>query len=100
MKKLYYLINKKEIVGQEGKRATLSNAIFAFDCLKELKYSREPELQEIKEKLGWLRKLRNEESHNGQLIDEQQLDLLIPMCIDMYIYVTANCVNKLKKANV
>lgn len=100
LKKLYYLINKKEIVGQEGKRATLSNAIFAFDCLKELKYSREPELQEIKEKLGWLRKLRNEESHNGQLIDEQQLDLLIPMCIDMYIYVTANCVNKLKKANV
>lgn len=98
LKKLYFMIHNEQMQGQDGKTPTLANAIFAFDCLRELKYSREPELKEFKNKLKWVRDLRNEESHNGQVINEEQLNLLIPMCIDMYLYVVANSIKDLKKA--
>lgn len=92
------MIHNEQISSRDGKSPTLSNAIFAFDCLRELRYCREPELQEFREKLEGIRKLRNEESHSGYIISEQKLDEFIQKCIDMYIYVVASSIKGLKNA--
>lgn len=67
LKKLYYLINHKELKGKEpGKDATLSSAIFGIPSLKKLKYSEDPEVKAFSDRLDILRQLRNDEAH-GQL---------------------------------
>ena len=88
LKKLYYLINHKELEGKEpGKDATLSSAIFDIPSLKKLKYSEDPEVKAFSDRLDILRQLRNDEAHGSYIATEQEVDAAIGIVIDMYLYV-------------
>lgn len=98
LKKLYYLINKTDVPAREtGKTATLSNAIFAFDFLRELHDTEDPELQAFNARLQMVRDLRNTESHGTITINEDQVDAAIRCCIDMYLFAVANSITELEK---
>lgn len=99
LKKLYYLINKKEIPArEEGKGATLSNAVFAFPALRGLKNNPMPAYQEFLQKLTKLRQLRNDESHGSMNMTEQEVDAALHIVIDMYLYVIGMNIEKLEAA--
>ncbi len=99
LKKLYYIIHNKEIPAmEEGKGATLSNAIFAFPALRGLKNNPIPAYQEFSQKLSILRKLRNDESHGSGNMTEQEVDTAIHIVIDMYLFVTGMNIAKLEAA--
>ena len=99
LKKLYYLINGKEVPAQEGGRnATLSNCIFAIPSLQELKESINPAYKEFSDKLQILRDLRNTESHGSINISEGEVDAALRVVIDMYLYVTATNILDLEMA--
>ena len=88
LKKLYYLINHKELEGKDpGKDATLSSAIFGIPSLKKLKYSEDPEVKAFSDRLDILRQLRNDEAHGSYIATEQEVDAAIGIVIDMYLYV-------------
>ena len=88
LKKLYYLINHKELEGKNpGKDATLSSAIFGIPSLKKLKYSEDPEVKAFSDRLDILRQLRNDEAHGSYIATELEVDAAIGIVIDMYLYV-------------
>ena len=97
LKKLYYLIKGKEVPAkEEGKNATLANAIFAIPSLKNLMYSTTPAYKVFNEKLNILRDLRNTESHGSISISEEEIDAAIHVVIDMYLFVTATNITELE----
>ena len=59
---------------ESGKSATLSNAIFAFDSLRTLHDTDDPELSVFDLRLNMIRNLRNTESHGTITISEEQVD--------------------------
>ncbi len=90
LKKIYYLINHKELEGREpGKDATLVSAIFGIPSLKRLKYSENPEVKAFSDRLDILRQLRNDEAHGSSTATEQEVDTAIVIVIDMYLYAAA-----------
>ena len=102
LKKLYYMLHGEEIQPtEEGKSVTLANCIFAFPCLKNLRWStREPE----KRLSGYLDIIRNNRNtsegngaHSSYLLSETQLDSNIHAFVTLYIYVTGMCLEQLKK---
>ena len=97
LKKLYYLVNGKEVPAkEEGKNATLANAIFAIPSLKNLMYSTIPAYKVFNERLNILRNLRNTESHGTISISEKEIDAAIHVVIDMYLFVTATNITELE----
>lgn len=97
LKKLYYLIHKEEIQAREdGKGATLSNAVFAFPALRELKNNPTPAYQEFSQRLSILRQLRNDESHGSMNMTEQEVDAALRIVIDMYLFVTGMNITELE----
>ena len=97
LKKLYYLINGKEVPAkEEGKNATLANAIFAIPSLKNLMYSTTPAYKAFSERLNILRDLRNTESHGSISISEKEIDAAVHVVIDMYLFVTATNITELE----
>lgn len=98
LKKLYYLIHGADVPAREsGKSATLSNAIFAFDSLKNLHDTDDPELSVFDLRLNMIRNLRNTESHGTITISEEQVDSAIRCCIDMYLYAVGTNITDLEK---
>lgn len=98
LKKLYYLINHKELEGREpGMDATLSNAIFGIPSLRKLKHSNDPEVKAFSDRLDLLRRLRNDEAHGTADIAEQEMNVAIDTVIDMYVYVAGT--NMIHAAN-
>lgn len=98
LKKLYYMIHKTDVPArEEGKSATLSNAIFAFDSLRNLYETSNPVLKPFDTRLQMIRDLRNTESHGTITISEDQVDSVIRCCIDMYLYAVANNIEDLEK---
>lgn len=66
LKKLYYLLNQDEVPRHPDhpeKSPGLSECIFAFPCLKNLKYSTDEKEQKFKVYLDLLRQWRNDEAH-------------------------------------
>ncbi len=99
LKKLYYLINGKEVPAkEEGMNATLANAIFAIDSLRELKDSINPAYKDFSDKLQLLRDLRNTESHGSITISENEVDAALRVVVDMYLFVTATNILELEMA--
>lgn len=87
LKKLYYLVNHKELEGKEpGTDATLSSAIFGIPSLKKLKYSENPEMMAFSNRLDILRQLRNDEAHGSSTATEQEIDVAVGIVVDMYLY--------------
>lgn len=101
LKKIYYMLHGEEIKPQhEGERVTLANCIFAFPCLKRLKWS----TKETEHKLyGYLEVIRNNRNtndgngaHFSYLLTEQQLDNNIKAFTTLYLYVVGMNLNELK----
>ncbi len=99
MKKLYYLINNKELENKDpGKNATLSSAIFGFSSLRNLKYTTNEGLKEFNERLDIVRQLRNQEAHGSVDVTEKEVDAAIKVVIDMYLFVVGTNITELEMA--
>ena len=101
LKKLYYMLHGKEILPEnEGEHVTLANCIFAFPCLKRLKWSMKETEQKLSGFLDIIRNNRNTNDGNGAhssyLLTEAQLDSNIKAFVTLYVYVTGMCLNELK----
>ena len=101
LKKLYYMLHGEEIKPtEEGKKVTLANCIFAFPCLKNLRWSTKETEQKLSGYLDIIRNNRNTDEGNGAhasyLLTESQLDSNIKAFVTLYMYVTGMCYNKLK----
>ena len=87
LKKLYYIINHKELEGKEPSMdATLSSAIFGIPSLRNLKYNEDPDVKTFSDRLDILRQLRNDEAHGSSIATEQEVEAAIGIVIDMYLY--------------
>ena len=101
LKKVYYMIHGEEIKPSEvGKSVTLANCIFAFPCLKRLKWSTKETEQKLSGYLDVIRNNRNTSDGNGAhasyLLTEQQLDENIKAFTTLYLYVTGMCLNDIR----
>lgn len=101
LKKVYYMIHGEEIKPSEvGKSVTLANCIFAFPCLKRLKWSTKETEQKLSGYLDVIRNNRNTSDGNGAhasyLLTEQQLDDNIKAFTTLYLYVTGMCLNEIR----
>ena len=101
LKKIYYMIHGDELKPtEEGKNVTLANCIFAFPCLKKLKWSTKETEQKLSSYLDVIRNNRNTSDGNGAhssyLLSEQQLDDNIKAFTTLYLYVTGMCLNEIK----
>ena len=102
LKKLYYMLHGKEIQPkEEGQKVTLANCIFAFPCLKHLKWSVKETEMKLSGYLDIIRANRNQEEGNGAhssyLLTEPQLDSNIKSFVTLYLYVTGMCLEELKQ---
>lgn len=98
LKKLYYMIYGEEIIGYEGKDATLADAIHAFKCLWNLKYAEDDDSKKFATYLQMLRNWRNDEAHNAPNKDNKEMDAAIQVIVAMYLYVTAYSITDLEMA--
>jgi type I restriction enzyme R subunit len=85
---------------EEGKKVTLVNCIFAFPCLKRLKWSTKETEKTLSSYLDIIRNNRNTSDGNGAhssyLLTEKQLDENIKAFVTLYVYVTGMCLDELK----
>ena len=96
MKKLYYLINGKEIEVEDGKMATFINAIYAFRCLRGLRNNPAPVYQQFNSHLENLRAWRNLEAHEANTTTEQDLIGATHIVVAMYIFVVSQVTTELE----
>lgn len=100
LKKLYYLINGKQIVGrEEGQNATLTDAIFAFRALRGLRNNPDSVYQQFNQYLENLRAWRNAESHEANLASEQDLIAATHIITAMYIYIVSQVTTDLEMSD-
>lgn len=98
LKKLYYMMNGKDIANADNAPVTLGNAIYAIEPLRKLKYNKEPEYQEFYEKLKFVRDLRNTEAHGTLEATGQEIEFAICNIIDMYLYAVGTNITDLEIA--
>ena len=101
LKKIYYMLHSEDVPPQnEGERVTLANCIFAFPCLRNLRYSTKETEIKLSEYLGIIRNNRNTNDGNGAhasyLLSEDQLDSNIKAFTTLYLYVVGLNLNDLK----
>jgi type I restriction enzyme R subunit len=101
LKKIYYMLHSEDVPPQnEGERVTLANCIFAFPCLRNLRYSTKETEIKMSEYLGIIRNNRNTNDGNGAhasyLLSEDQLDSNIKAFTTLYLYVVGLNLNELK----
>lgn len=99
LKKLYYLINGKEIEGEDGKMATFVNAIYAFRCLRGLRNNPAPVYQQFNSHLENLRAWRNLEAHEANTTTEQDLIGATHIVVAMYIFVISQVTTELEMSD-
>lgn len=88
LKKLYYLIENEEVTNREGDSdSTLINAIFAFDCLRGLKYNRDEHYANFKNYLELVRQWRNDEAHLAPNSTVKELIAATHIIVTMYVFV-------------
>ena len=101
LKKIYYMLHGEELKSSEkGKNVTLATCIFAFPCLKNLRWSSKETEQKLSGYLEVIRNNRNTSDGNGAhssyLLTEQQLDDNIKAFTTLYLYVVGMSLNELK----
>ena len=102
LKKLYFMLHGEEIQPQfAGEHVTLANCIFAFPCLRNLRYSSKEAEQNLSIYLELLRANRNSNEGNGAhascVLTENQLDYNIKAFATLYVYVIGMCLEELKE---
>lgn len=101
MLKSVSVLHGKEIQPlHEGDCVTLANCIFAFPCLKNLRWSTKETEKKLSSYLDVIRNNRNTSEGNGAhssyLLSEQQLDDNIKAFTTLYVYVVGMNLNELK----
>lgn len=102
LKKLYYMLHGEELQpSEEGRKVTLASCIFAFPCLKKLKWSQKETEQKLSGYLDLIRSNRNTSDGNGAhasyLLSEEQLDSNIKAFVTLYLYVTGMSLEGIKE---
>lgn len=102
LKKIYYMLHGEEIQPwHEGENVTLNNCIFAFPCLKNLRYSSNPTMQKLSGYLSSLRMNRNSNEGNGAhasyVMSEATIDNNNKEFTTLYFYVVGMSLNELKQ---
>ena len=103
MKKLYYLIKNDDVPRnpyQPDKKPSLSECIFAFDCLKTLKDTEDEAKQKYEIYLEMLRQWRNDEAHLSPNATENEVNAALKVVSTMYLYVIAHNITELEIAGV
>ena len=101
LKKIYYMMHGEEMPPSgSSDKVTLSTCIFAFDCLRRLRYSADETDRKLSGYLNIIRSNRNTSDGNGAhasyLLTEAQLDGNIKAFATLYLYVTGMCHDDLK----
>lgn len=99
LKKLYYLMNGKDIEVEDGRMATFKDAIFAFRCLRGLRNNPEPAYQQFNTYLENLRAWRNAEAHEANTSTEQDLVAATHIVVAMYLFVVSQVTTDLEISN-
>ncbi len=98
LKKLYYIIHKEEVKSnKEDCMATFIDCIFAFSCLRGLKYNTDARYQKFYAYLDLVKQWRNSESHTAPDATAKELTSAIHIVATVYLYVVSQCINDLKK---
>ena len=102
LKKLYYLLNGTEVPAREGEtKVTLKDAIRQFNCLRDLRVRSGEKYQKLASYLTNIIQNRNTQDGNGahysMFMNEEQLDRNIKEIVTMYMYITGQCLDKLKE---
>lgn len=98
LKKLYFLIKDDEIQGQDGKEPGLADAIHAFKCLWNLKYSTDDDGKKFSAYLQMVRNWRNDEAHNAPCSTDEEVNAGIKVVVALYLYVIAYSITDLEMA--
>lgn len=101
LKKLYYLLNQDEVPRHPDhpeKSPGLSECIFAFPCLKNLKYSTDEKEQKFKVYLDLLRQWRNDEVHLSPNATDEEVNAALKIVTSMYMFVVGNNITDLEMA--
>ena len=103
LKKLYYLIAHDDVPRNPhnpDKAPGLAECIFAFDCLRGLKYTTDENEQKFKTYLDMLRQWRNDEAHLSPNASEEEINAAAKIISSMYIYVVSNSVRDLEESGI
>lgn len=90
LKKLYYLINGKELLNREGNTdTTYTDALFGFSCLRGLRNNTDSRYENFKRYSELVRQWRNEEAHMAPNADEKEIMTAIHILVTMYVFVVS-----------
>ena len=101
LKKLYYLINSDDVPhhpDHPDRTPALSECIFAFSCLRNLKYTTDEREQKFKEYLNLLRQWRNDEAHLSPNATDDEINAALKVVTAMYLFVVGNNITELESA--
>ena len=98
LKKLYYLINAKEMEGRYGTDSSLADALFAFRSLWGLRNNPLPEYKKFADYMSMVRQWRNDESHLAPSASENEVERATTILVAMYLYVTGWSITELEEA--
>lgn len=88
LKKLYYLINEDDVPRNPNtpdKAPGLSECIFAFPCLKSLRYSTDEIEQIFSNYLDLVRQWRNDEVHLSPNATVEEINAALKVVVSMYL---------------
>lgn len=97
LKKLYYLINGRQIQArEEGRNATFMDAVMSFRALRGLRNNPQPVYQQFSQYLENLREWRNLEAHEANTATEQDLIGATHIVVAMYLYIVSQTTTELE----
>lgn len=98
LKKLYYLINSRELTTREGSadNTTFANCIFGYESLKRLKHTTDSRYYRFRDYLDKVRSWRNEEAHSAPEIPDAELREAVHILVTMYADVISRSITDLE----
>ena len=97
LKKLYFIIHKEELKSnKEESMATFTDCIFAFPCIKGLKYNTDVRYQKFYTYLELVKQWRNNESHTAPDASAKELASAIHIVSTMYFFVVSQNITELE----
>ena len=98
LKKLYYLINNRELTSREGsaESATFSDCIFGHESLKRLKHTTDSRYFRFRDYLDKVRSWRNDEAHSAPDFTDAELREAVHILVTMYAFVISRSISDLE----
>lgn len=98
LKKLYYLVNHRELTTREGSvdSTTFTDCIFGHDCLRRLRNTIDARYYRFRDYLEKVRGWRNEEAHSAPEIPDPELREAVHILVTMYAYVISRNLSALE----